>query len=195
MRYGFLDESGDVEYTHGTANHLVVVVVVGHPERLRRAITRTRKTLHKGIRNVPELKAGGDPRVTEALLTHAVEIGFDAVGAVINKNRFPRPRDAEDLYRYACVRAVREALERFGPLTLTVDRRYTKVKLRSRLEQALLSGVQDLGIPLHIRHEDSKKERMLQVADAVAWTLFQKYERGDETFWQMIRGKVIEVKL
>ena len=51
------------------------------------------------------------------------------------------------------------------------------------------------GVTLAIHYEVSEKERVLQVADALAWSLFQKYERHDETFWQLIQEHVREVKL
>lgn len=81
MKYGFLDESGDVGYTREAGNNLVVViVVVGHPERLRKAVTKTRKDLSRSFDVLPELKAAdSDPRLVRKLLTHAVKIGFDAV--------------------------------------------------------------------------------------------------------------------
>jgi len=197
VKYGFLDEAGDVGYGAGASGKfIVVVVVVGRPERLRKAVTKTRKALRKGLRNIPEMKAAlGDPRLTQKLLTRAAEIGFDGVAVVINKGFFPRPQDIEDLYRYACVRAVREALEQFGPLTVTLDKRDKTEERRRRLNQAINASVEDLDTPLSLQHVESHRERVLQVADAVAWALFQKHERGDETFWQIIRGKVVEVKL
>ncbi len=197
MRYGFLDEAGDVGYGAGASGKfIVVVIVVGHPERLRKAVTKIRKALRKGLRDIPEMKAAlGDPRLTQKLLTRAAEIGFEGVAMVINKGFFPRPQDSEDLYRYACVRAVREALERFGPLTVTLDKRDKTEERRRRLNQAINASVEDLDTPLNLQHVESHRERVLQVADAVAWALFQKHERGDETFWQIIRGNVAEVRL
>lgn len=197
MRYGFLDEAGDVGYSAGASGKFIVaVIVVGNRDRLRKAVSRTRKALDRQRLDLSELRASdSSPDVTQKLLTFAAQIGFDAVAVVIDKGKFPRPQDSEDLYRYACVRTVREALERFGPLDLTVDRRYTKMSLRDRLDRMLTSESKNLGITLNIRHEDSKKEHLLQIADALAWTLFQKYERGDETLWKVVQGKVIEVRL
>lgn len=197
MRYGFLDESGDAAYTDEAGDNLVVVVVVvGHPERLRKVVTKARKGLGRGLGVLPELKAAdSDPRLVGKLLTCASKIGFEAVAVVIHKSTFPRPQDSESLYRYACARAAREAVERFGLSSLTMDRRYTKRKLRDRLDQAITSGLRDLGVNLAIHHEDSKKERALQVADAVAWALFQRHERKEEMFWRIIRGSVVEVRL
>ena len=192
MNYGFLDESGDVAYTAEAGRTLVVVVVVvQQPEKLRKAVTKTRKALGKGARNLPELKAAdSDPRLIKKLLTHAVNIGFDAVGVVIDKSKFPEPEDPEDLYREACAVAVREVLVQSAPLTVTLDRRYTKWLLREKLDRALAAGVEDLGVTLAIYHADSQQEYGLQVADAISWALFQKYERQDEMFWEIIRARV-----
>lgn len=197
MKYGFLDEAGDVGYTAGaTDTFIVAVVVVGNSERLRKAVTKTRKLLGKSLRDLPELKAAGnDPRLVQKLLLHAVRIGFEAVAVVIDKKQFPRLLDPEDLYRYACTRAVRQVVEQFGPLSLMVDRRYKTKRLRDQLDQALKDGIGDLGIPLSVQHEDSQRDRALQVADAVAWSVFQKHERKDETAWRIIQRQVVEMKL
>jgi len=197
VKYGFLDEAGDVGYTRGASNHfLTVVVVVGQPDRLRKAVTRTRKSLGKQLRNIPELKAArGNMRIVEKLLLQADRTGFEAIAVIIDKRRFPRPRELEDLYRYACSRVVREALVRFGALLLTLDKRYTNPELRRRLDFFLAHGIEDLGTTLAIEHEDSAAESALQVADAVAWSLLQKYEHQDERLWQVVKGRVTEIVL
>jgi hypothetical protein len=198
VKYGFLDESGDVSYAPGAADNLVVaVVVVGHPERLRKAVVRTRKGLGKRFRTLPELKATRDaPRLVEKLLVRVIDIGFDAVAVVADKRRIVPPEDPEALYRQVCARAVREALTRFGSLSLTLDRRYTAARQQHQLGAALVACLENMeGVALAIEYEDSQKEKALQVADAIAWTVFQRYERGDETLWQVIRERVVEVRL
>lgn len=66
--------------------------------------------------------------------------GFEAVAVIIDKRRFPRLHELEDLYHYACTRAVRETLSRFGALTLILDKRYTNFALRRHLNVALATG-------------------------------------------------------
>ena len=197
MKHGYLDESGDVAYTETAGSNLIVaVVVVEHPEGLRKAITKTRKSLRKGLRNIPELKAAdSDPRLIRKLLAHASGIGFEAVAVILDKRKAERPEDPEDLYRQACARVAKEAVERLGPLTQTLDRRYTKVALRKRLSQAIKAYAGGPGGIQEIHHRDSKQERLLQIADVVAWSLFQKHENGDETFWEIIQESVAEVKI
>lgn len=197
MKYGFLDEAGDVGYARGASGHfLAVVIVVEQPERLRKVVTQTRKSLGKRLRSIPELKAArGHTRIVEKLLRRAAQIDFEAIAVIIDKRRFPRPEDLEDLYRYACTRVVRETLNYSGPLLLTMDKRYTSPEMRRNLDIVLAKGVEDLGTTLVIEHTDSEAEYALQVADAVAWTLLQKYEHRDERLWQIIQRRVTEVVL
>jgi len=198
VKYGFLDESGDVEYSDRASRYLIVLLVlVSHPGRLRKAILRTRKALGKRVRDIPELKAaGGDPRLVQKVLRHAADTGFEAVAVVLDKKRSPQPMDPEGLYRYACVQTVQGALEQHGPLSLTLDRRYKTAGPRQHaLEQALRSCAAETGTPLDVQQEDSRREPALQVADAVCWALFQKYERREERFWQQIQERVRVIRL
>ena len=197
MKYGFLDEAGDVGYAGSSSTYLlIVIVVVRQPELLRKAVARTRRSLVKRLRNIPELKAArGNKRIVEKLLRQVDRDGFDAISVIIDKRRFPQPRNLEDLYRYACTQIVRETLKHFGPLSLTLDKRYTNPGLRQRLNNALATGVEDLGITLAIEHADSASEHALQVADAIAWSLLQKYEHQNERLWQIVKERVIEIAL
>jgi len=197
VAYGYLDESGDTGYGTGSSDVLVAaVVVVGHPHRLRKAVTKTRRSFGRLLRGAVELKAAHDaPRITERLLTRAAEIGFQAVAVVLDKRNVSPPEDLEDLYRIVCARAVREVLERFGDLFLTLDKRYTTPKLQARLDQAIREGVRDMpGVFLEIRHQESEREKVLQVADAVAWTVHQ-HEQGEKVPWEVIQERVVVVRM
>ena len=48
---------------------------------------------------------------------------------------------------------------------------------------------------LVIEHAESESESALQVADAVAWALFQKHERGDESFYGLVKDKIVVEEL
>ena len=42
-----------------------------------------------------------------------------------------------------------------------------------------------------IRQQSSHTRKELQAADAVAWAFFQKYERGNSRFYDVIASKVL----
>ena len=197
MQQGFLDESGDTGTGLGATNHLVVAIVVGDGKRLGNVVTKARRSLGRRVQGVSELKASKDgDRIVSKLLSHATGAGFDAVVVVVDKRKFDLSPDAEAIYRLACSRAVCEVLERFGSVSLILDRRYTSQKQRRQLTEELIAGVASMaGVALAIEYEFSEKEKGLQIADAVAWTVFRKFEREDETLWKGIQDRVVVVTL
>lgn len=197
MLQGFLDESGDTGTEIGSTNYLVVAIVVGDGKKLGKAVTKARRSLGRRIQGVSELKASKDgERVVSKLISHATGVGFYAVVVVADKRNLMSLSDSESLYRLVCVRAVSEVLERYGSLSLVLDRRYTGRKQQKQLTEALASCVEAMaGVALAIEYELSEKEKGLQIADAVAWAVFRKFERGDDTAWGMIKGRTVVVKL
>jgi len=76
-------------------------------------------------------------------------------------------------------------------LYLCIDKRYTNRKLRDRLNRAITGGIADIGATLILQHRESERESGIQVADAVAWSLFQKYEYRDERLSLLIKDKIV----
>jgi hypothetical protein len=115
------------------------------------------------------------------------------VAVVVDKRDIARPpEDAEDIYREAVTRAVRHAVSRWPRIDLCLDKRYTTKTLRYRLEREIREGIADLHQEVVIiRQEDSIAYKELQAVDFVAWAFFQKYEQGNERFYQIIADKVI----
>jgi len=74
---------------------------------------------------------------------------------------------------------------------LTIDKRYTSRRLEERLVRALAEEASQLPTGSFCRFVASEGERAIQVADAVAWAIFQKYERDDETFYQIIQDNIV----
>lgn len=179
MKYGFLDESGDVGCAEGSSHKLVVAIVAtDNPARLRKVAARTRKSLRKRRKDIPEFKAfKTDVRITKRLLRHAAKTECDIVVLVADKKAMGDLDDPEALYRQLCASVVRRCLERHPQLSLCVDRRYTNPHLREKQNRAILKEISSVQkAVLVVEHSESKRESALQVADAVAWALFQTNE-------------------
>ncbi len=186
------DEAGDTGASPASSRYLVVAGIV-HPslEPLRRVVAQTRRSLGKKLRDIPELKAWHTPvQVTAKLLKRLVRLDVQIYAAILDKRAAQIPGDTEDWYRRVYAEAVRQAVARHPQITVTMDKRYTKAVLRDKLVQFILSDAQRPETALSFVHDDSRREKALQVADAVAWTMFQKYEREDETLHRLIAGKV-----
>lgn len=102
------------------------------------------------------------------------------------------PAELEDIYRDAVGRAVRHAVIRWPRLVIVLDKRYTAKKLRYALEQSIREQISDLRQEVVlIQQEESLARKELQATDYVAWAFFQKYERGDSRFYDLIAERVI----
>ena len=102
------------------------------------------------------------------------------------------PKDSEDLYRQAAGRTVRLCVERWQQLEIVLDKRYTQEHLRRKLEWQIRQEIADIpGQTVLIRQADSQTVKALQAVDFVAWAAGQKYVRGDESYFELIRNKVL----
>jgi len=192
LKHGFGDEAGDVGWAKGSSRHLVVAIVLTHePQQLRRSVARIRQGLDKKLKQIPELKAYHTPEhVVARLLRKVVEQNVDIVAVVWRKTDAAAPLDPEEGYRQICRMAVKHCLERYPQLSLTLDKRYTDPRLRDRLVETITDGIGPQAT-LVFQQIESRQEQALQVADAVAWSLLQKYERGNETCYNILRDHIV----
>ena len=197
MRYGFLDESGNVDPFSGTRFLVVAVLSTAAPRPIELHVKRARKRL--GKKPAPsEMKAStSEPKIVERLLKAIAQEGVEIVAVIVDKQSILRPPgDPEDIYRMAVAKVIRHCVERWPRSTFYLDKRYTKRALRYRLEEASREGL--VGVPQEvvlIRQEDSLVRKELQAVDHVAWAFFQKYERDDDRFYEVIEDRVLVEEL
>lgn len=140
---------------------------------------------------IPELKAFHTPDIViERLLRKLVQQDVEIVAVVWRKDSLIHPTDHEEGYRQVCRLAIERCLERYPQLSLTLDKRYTDPWLRDRLIEVITSGISPQAV-LVLQQAESRQEKALQIADAVAWSIFQKYERGNETFYAILGERLI----
>jgi hypothetical protein len=187
------DETGDTGVGPHSSRYLAVAgIVCPSLEPLRKAVMRTRKAWGKELRNIPELKAWHTlPKITTQFLTRIAALDVEICAAILDKRSARQPDDTEDWYRLVYAQAVQQAMPRHAQVTVTMDKRYTKPSLRDKLVQFIVATAQRPGATLSFVYADSQQERALQAADAVAWSIFQKYEHEDETFYRLIESKIV----
>ena len=192
--YAFVDESGSVAPTE--TSHILVVAVVGTevPMNIVRLIHRIQKkegtSLPSGELKPRKLKPAKVKKILEKLAQMPVQIVAVIVDPYVLNHP---PVDPEDIYRWAVSRAIYHLVERYPGVEITLDRRYTKESLRYELEKAIRIAI--TGIPdqyVLIRHDSSSQRRELQAVDFVAWAFFQKYEKNDCQYYDLIEPLVIK---
>jgi len=191
--YGFLDESGVVAPFSGSRFLVVTVLATATPRPIELHIKRAHKKYGTSLAS-GEMKASASrEEVIEHVLRAIADEPVAIITVVVDKQAILRPpEDAEDIYRLAVTWAVHHAVQRWPRLELCLDKRYTNKVLRHRLEKAIREGIADLHQEVVlIRQEDSISRKELQAVDYVAWAFFQKYERGNDRFYQIIAQKVV----
>jgi ferredoxin-fold anticodon binding domain-containing protein len=92
VKVAILDEAGDVGYGESASAHfLVVAVVIGNIEVLRKIATRVRKRLDKRRRDIPEFKASKtDPRIIRNILSKIAAVDCEIIIVVADNGKFRR---------------------------------------------------------------------------------------------------------
>jgi len=193
LRYAFVDESGTVAPFSGSHFLVITLLATTRPRPIELHVKRAHKKYGTSLAS-GEMKADVSREVViERLLRAIAREQVAIIAVVVDKRDIMRPpEDPEDIYREAVARTVRHAVSRWLRIDLCLDKRYTTKRLRYRLEKEIRERIADLHQEVVIiRQEDSIAQKELQAVDYIAWAFFQKYEREDERFYQIIANKVI----
>jgi hypothetical protein len=192
--FAFIDESGST--ASSDTSHILVVAVLGteEPIDIRRVIHRFQK---KNKTSLPsgELKARKlEPLKVKKVLGRLAQSPIQIVAVIVDPYILNHPpQDPEDIYRWAVARAVYLIVERYPSVEIVLDRRYTKEELRFELEKAIRQAIIDIPEQyVLIRHDDSSQRKELQAVDFLAWAFFQKYEKNDPQYYDLIAPLVIK---
>lgn len=197
MYYVFEDESGDVAPFSGS--HFLVVALLGmqqtRPVELH--IKRALKTYGTSLGSGEMKAAASREKVVEQLLTAIADESVSIIATIVDKRVTVHPlSDSEAPYRWAVAQTVRLVVTKWARVDICLDKRYTNKTLRYLLEREIRESIADMSQEVVIiRQEDSVANKLLQAVDYVAWAFFQKYERGDERFYQLIADRVIAEEL
>lgn len=79
-------------------------------------------------------------------------------------------------------------------LHFIADKRHTRAEQRDHLVDAISNAVAVAGLNavLTIEQVPSEQRQELLLADYLAWAVFRKYERGDETAYTLIKSRLVE---
>lgn len=188
--HAVIDEAGDTGRGRHSSSLLVVAgVVCSRLENLERVVLQTRKGFDKKLRQIPELKASHTPaKVVSKLLQGVSALDVEIYAVVIDKRLGRPPVDPEEWYRDGLLACVGEIAKQHRRLNVLVDQRYTNKHRREKLIQFIEAKTSVSFLSLN--EANSHDEKALQVADAVAWSIFQKHTWETDEFYRIIEAKV-----
>jgi hypothetical protein len=191
--YAVFDESGDPGKNKGASRHLVVAAIVcDNLEPLRKAVMRVRRTLPKSLRGKAEMRAFETPEAARPVLASLAKLDARIYAAVVDKRRVSE-RNPIALLTIAYAACTSAALQTEDGIIATIDRPFTDARQRQTVLVAMADAAEELDKRLIVVMDDSQHEKALQAADVVAWALFQRHERNNEEFYQVIQARISDV--
>ncbi len=196
--YVLLDESGDLgEY--GTRYFILAGILTLHPRAVERVIKKTRqRILKKKLKEVPELKANKSNHIIrEYLLKHLIKTPCDILAIAVDKSKIRKDlyQVQNRLYNFLVSILLNSIPREIGEVCIIVDRRYTNTYLRMNFTQYIVYKLQQRrpSLRVEVHHIPSSSFVPLQAVDFVAWAIQRKYNFGDESYFNIIKDKIINV--
>ncbi|GAP13551.1 hypothetical protein LARV_01306 [Longilinea arvoryzae] len=193
MHFAFIDESGTVGIPGGTHFLVVALLSTGQPREIelpiRHAMKKYGPSLSRG-----EIKAANfEEKAITRLLTEIAKENVSIFATIVDQSVIVKPpAEMEEIYRRAVSKTVYKLVEQCPRVNICLDRRYTNERHRFELESKIRESIQDLPQKVvMIQQENSISRKELQAVDAVAWAFFQKYERDNASFYELISSKII----
>lgn len=192
----FCDESGDVAHT----NERYVIISLIMSDRinlLQRVVTDTKRKGPRAMgRNYVLHAAEEYPEVNQYLLRRLARETSVQLGVLIFDKRWwvQRVQSDKGVYQALAAYAVDQAITGSGvareEVKVILEQRYPHPEDRARLEAAVAdqAGL-ELDQVLCERKSSTDSGAALQVADVVAWSFYQKWERADGSFAEIIAGQ------
>lgn len=188
----FLDESGDLGQ-NGSEYLIISALVVDDPKPLRKLITNMRRNkFKKELKKANEIKATSS---SDAVRKHMIEQLNSIDNACIycvsfNKKLNGNPKlqkDTHKLYNYIAG-ALASQINISDSIIIRIDRSKNKHVLRKDFDDHFLSNLKkDSKLrSIEIFHSHSHAWHGLQFADMIAWSYFQKFERKNSSYVDLL---------
>ena len=207
MAYIFLDESGDLGFNFNkkkTSRHFVIACLFVDNKK---SIEKVVKKIVSGFTKKEIKNHGGilhafkeTPTTRQKLLGALVNKDISIVSIYLNKSKvYTKLQDEKHvLYNYvANILLDRIYTKKLIPITrpiiLIASRRETNKFLNQNFCNYLsgqVAGNHKLTVSINIK--TPQQEKCLQVVDFICWALFRKHEHRDESYSNIIKGKVVE---
>jgi len=207
MAHIFLDESGDLGFDFkkkGTSKFFVVTLLFlsDGTSAIEKAVKKTHAELaKKRKRRVGVLHAVNERPITrQRLLKRIAEKDCAVMTIYLNKKKvFTRLQDEKQvIYNYVTNILLdriftKKIVPPDKPIELIASRRETNKFLNENFKDYLTKQVRNNhrgNIKISIKTSD--REKGLQAVDFLSWSLFRKYEKGDDSYYNLFKSKVVE---
>ena len=204
MAYILLDESGDLgfSFNKGSSKYFVVTIIfTSNKRRLEKIVRTAHKSLAKTHKKVGVLHAYKEMPITrQRVLKQLGEADCSILAIVLNKSKvYTKFQDEKPvLYNYVTnILLDRLFTKRPIPLTdeiiLIASQRETNKYFNQNFKEYLARQLKsNHKANIRIELATPAKEKSLQPTDFASWAIFRKYEVGDDSYYNLIKSRIIE---
>ena len=207
MAYIFLDESGDLGFDcekKGTSRYFLITFLFCENKRALEMSVRKifRSFTAKEIaRHAGSLHAHSEsPKIRRKLLERLIGKDISILAMYVDKKRLQgnKAMKKHAIYNEAAASLLRTMLRKKavygnGPIRLVASRRETNRFLNENFSKHLTKrALADHAIDLQVEIKPPQEEKGLQVVDLISWSIFRKYEYGDDTYYDIVKQKIAE---
>lgn len=207
MSYIFLDESGDLgfDFKKKNASKFFVITFLFVPDSklpIEKIVKKTHGELQKKLkRKIGILHATNEKSLTrKRLLKRLAEKDCRLMFIYLNKAKvFTKLQEEKSvLYNYVtnilldriCSKKIIKADQ---SIELVASRRETNRFLNENFKSYLTKKVRENHkIPITISIKSPHEEKCLQATDFASWAFFRKQEKGDASFYSIIKKLIVE---
>ncbi|MGD0522942.1 MAG: DUF3800 domain-containing protein [Candidatus Microgenomates bacterium] len=206
MAYIFLDESGDLGFNCKKKNSKYFVITILSTND-KKPIEKVVKKIHSGLRKKIKRLSGGvlhstkeKPVTRKRMLSLLTKCNCSIMTIYLNKSKVYTNLQEEKhvLYNYVVNilldRIMKKKLVDINSMIyLVASKRETNKFLNENFKTYLKSQISNKHrVKIDVSIKSPSQEKALQAVDFVSWAIFRKCEMEDETYYRLIKGKIIE---
>lgn len=210
MAYIFLDESGDLGFDFSkskTSNYFIISFLFLKDQKIKNSVGKIVKKIYQNFSKTGKRHHGGtlhcykeEPKTRLRLLNLLAQKDISIITIYLNKRKVytKLQNEKQVLYNYVVnILLDRLFTKKLVPLNekifLIASRRETNKFFNENFKDYLKNQSQNNhNVDIDVCIKTPFEEKCLQIADFVCWSIFNKHEHGDETYYNLLKRKIIE---
>lgn len=173
------------------------------PDEVRRVVKRANRRFSMERRKATEFSFHHETEKVRRYLLSGVSKSTSWIAwAAVNKRRSRTLQELEwhEIYDGMCGDVLNMLAFSLRPryMEIVVDKFYSKSKRRSEFDQRIIREIRDnwsVTGEINIRHSSSNNSECLQMQDCIVGSIFSMLERGNASYYDMIKNQVIASNL
>jgi len=205
MSYIFMDESGNLGFNfdkRGTTSYFLITFLFSRSKRpIEKCVKKVHLSLRKKYKKIGVLHAYIEEPVTKRrLLSLLAEKDCKIMTILLNKKKvYTKLQDEKPvLYNYVTNILLdriftKKLIQSDDSIKIIASRKETNKFLNKNFKSYLHSQLAaNYKVKVSISVKTPAEQKALQAVDFVSWAIFRKYEYKDDTYYNLIRGKIVE---